>query len=219
MAGAASADLIAADALDVIYRYTGGVPRLINTLCDTALLCAFADGKPAAGVDDVMAAVTELDWDEHESNTGVYEQLQQIASRRPGTESHVMQIEVRTNGETESIQTFPPGRVIVGRSPDNEIDIKSKFVSRHHLQLVCDDDRCVVEDLNSTNGVFIGEAQVKKRELASGDVISLGVHELVYTYIGNSLHDSPDDREDDFSDTYDDVPSVINDNTANRKQG
>ena len=30
---------------DVIYRYSGGVPRLINTLCDTALLCAFADEK------------------------------------------------------------------------------------------------------------------------------------------------------------------------------
>ena len=218
VAGAASEDLIAADALDVIYRYTGGVPRLINTLCDTALLCAFADSKPAAGIDDIMAAVAELDWDEHESNTGVYEQLQQIASRRPGTESHVMQIEVRTNGETESIQTFPAGRVIVGRSPDNEIYIKSKFVSRHHLQLVCDEDKCVVEDLNSTNGVFIGEAQVKKRELTSGDVISLGVHELIYTYIGKSVQQSGD-READFADTHDDVPPVISESPASRKQG
>ena len=165
-----------------------------------------------------MAAVAELDWDEHESNTGIYEQLRQIASRPPGTESHVMQIEVRTNGETESIHSFPPGRVIVGRSPDNEIYIKSKFVSRHHLQLVCDQDKCTVEDLNSTNGVFIGEAQVKKRDLASGDVISLGVHELVYTYMGNSAHQSAD-RTADFADTFNDVQSVINETPANRKQG
>ena len=33
------------DAFETIHRYTGGVPRLINTLCDTALLCAFADEK------------------------------------------------------------------------------------------------------------------------------------------------------------------------------
>jgi hypothetical protein len=216
VAGATSEDLIAADAMDVIYRYTGGVPRLINTLCDTALLCAFADSKPAATVDDVMAAVTELDWDEHESNTGVYEQLQQIASRRPGTESHVMQIEVRTNGETESIRTFPPGRIIVGRSPDNEIYIKSKFVSRHHLQLVCDTERCIIEDLNSTNGVFIGEAQVKKRELASGDIISLGVHELVYTNIGAGAEAG---AEEDFEDTHEDVPPVVKEAPVSQKQG
>ena len=218
VAGATAGELIGADALDVIYRYTGGIPRLINTLCDTALLCAFADNKPAVSVDDIMAAVAELDWDEHESNTGVYEQLQQIANRRPGTESHVMQIEVRTNGETEAIHTFLPGRVIVGRSPDNEIYIKSKFVSRHHMQLVCDAERCFIEDLNSTNGVFIGEAQVKKRELESGDVISLGVHELVYTNIGSGAQQEAN-READFEDTHDDVPPVIHESPANRKQG
>jgi general secretion pathway protein A len=218
VAGAASGNLIPADALDLIYRYTGGIPRLINTLCDTALLCAFADNKPAATIDDVTAAITELDWDEHESNTGVYEQLQQIANRRPGTESHVMQIEVRKNGETESIHTFPPGRVIVGRSPDNEIYIKSKFVSRHHLQLVCDAEGCALEDLNSTNGVFIGEAQVKKRELESGDIISLGVHELVYTAIGSGTHDKAD-AEDDFEDTYDEILPVIHENSMDQEQG
>jgi pSer/pThr/pTyr-binding forkhead associated (FHA) protein len=125
---------------------------------------------------------------------------------------------VRTNGETESIQTFPPGRVIVGRSPDNEIYIKSKFVSRHHMQLVCDGERCFIEDLNSTNGVFIGEAQVKKRQLESGDVISLGVHELVYTNIGTGAQQEVD-SEVDFEDTHDDVPPVIHESPANRKQG
>ena len=33
------------ETFDIIHRYSGGVPRLINTLCDTALLCAFADEK------------------------------------------------------------------------------------------------------------------------------------------------------------------------------
>ena len=218
VAGANSGELIADNTFDVIYRYTGGVPRLINTLCDTALLCAFADNKPAVSVDDIMAAVTELEWDEHESNTGVYEQLQQIANRRPGTESHVMQIEVRKNGETESIHTFPPGRVIVGRSPDNEIYIKSKFVSRHHLQLVCDAEGCAIEDLNSTNGVFIGEAQIKKRELENGDVISLGVHELIYTDISDSAHVEAD-TEADFEDTHEEIASLIHESSATPEQG
>jgi hypothetical protein len=212
VAGGHGEKIIARDSLDVIYRYSGGVPRLINTLCDSALLCAFADQKPRVEIDDIMSAVAELDWKEHESNTGVHEQLQEIASRRPGTESHVIQIEVRTDGKTESVLTFPPGRIIVGRSPDNEIYIKSKFVSRHHMQLVCDGKHCVVEDLNSTNGVFIGEAQVKKRKLDDGDVIRLGVHELVFTNLRATVETEP--AEGDFDDTQDDVEPVVSETKA-----
>ncbi len=163
-----------------MHRYTGGVPRLINTLCDTALLCAFADGKPTVGIDDIMAAIAELDWKEHVSATGLHEQLTRIKAATQG-DTRVTQVEVRADGETVSVQSFPPGRIIVGRSPDNEIYIKSKFVSRHHAQLISDDRGCIVEDLNSTNGVFIGDKQIKKHRLKSGDVVSVGIHELVYT--------------------------------------
>jgi putative secretion ATPase (PEP-CTERM system associated) len=204
------ANLIAEDTTDVIYRYTGGVPRLINTLCDSVLLTAYVDGKKSVSIDDIMATVAELDWKEHESSTGAYAKLQDIARHRPGAESHVMQIEVRTNGETETVYTFPPGRVIVGRSPDNEIYIRSKFVSRHHMQFVSDGKQCIIEDLNSTNGVFIGEQQIKKYRLSDGDVISLGVHELVYTNLREVQADEQDeDGEDDFTDTDHNVPPVV----------
>jgi len=173
-------DLFEDDCYPILFRYSGGVPRLINTLCDTALLCAFADEKTTVSVDNIMAAIKELDWQEHESNTGLYEKLRQVAARHGG-ESLVMRIEVRAEGESLSEQSFGPGRIIVGRSPDNEIYIKSKFVSRHHAQIISDEEGCLIEDLNSTNGVFVGEKQVKKYRLNDGDVISLGVHDLVYT--------------------------------------
>lgn len=180
VAGRDSDDLFASNTYDVIYRYSGGIPRLINTLCDTALLCAFADEKPSVEVDEVMAAVAELGWKEHESNTGFYNQLRQLEAARPAPD-HVTMIEVRADGQTLSTQSFAPGRIIVGRAPDNEIYIKSKFVSRHHAQLISDDEGCLIEDLNSTNGVFLGNRQIKKHHLKDGDVVSLGVHELVYT--------------------------------------
>ena len=180
VAGRESDELFNADCYEVIYRYAGGVPRLINTLCDTALLCAFADDKKRVDLDDIRAAIKELGWREHESNTGIFGAVRNIAVGRAAA-SHVTQIEVQTDGETLSVLSFPQGRIIVGRSPDNEIYIKSKFVSRHHAQLVSDDEGCVIEDLNSTNGMFIDEKQIKKRRLQDGDVVSLGVHQLVYT--------------------------------------
>ena len=180
VAGRAPNDLFEKGSYDAIFRYTGGVPRLINTLCDTALLCAFADNKASISRDDILASAGELSWAEHASITGLHERLRQV-TQLPGTESHVTQIETRSEGQTLFVNSFPAGRVIIGRSPDNEIYIKSKFVSRHHAQLVSDEHGCVVEDLNSTNGVFIGEKKVKKYRLKDGDVIVLGIHKLVYT--------------------------------------
>ena len=210
IAGRESGDLFDESSYDIIHRYTGGVPRLINTLCDTALLCAFADEDETVDSDDVMSAVAELNWEEHESNTGLYDKLQQVSTRRR-SKNHETQIEVRSEGESLSIHSFPPGRVIVGRSPDNEIYIKSKFVSRHHAQLVTDGDGCVIEDLNSTNGVFLGEKQVKKYRLQSGDIVSLGVHELVYTDLHQSgaVNDTAAHELDDDAEINDDEASVV----------
>jgi type II secretory pathway predicted ATPase ExeA len=193
--GRKNADLFADDCFDVVYRFSGGVPRLINTLCDTALLCTFADEKTLVEAVDIISAAEELNWKEHESNTGIYDQLRHLEmERKPAADSHMTRIEVRTDDEVVDILTFPLGRVIVGRSPDNEIYIKSKFVSRHHAQLISDENGCVIEDLNSTNGVFLGEKQVKKYRLRDGDIVSLGVHELIY-------HDIRDEGEFDGSET------------------
>ena len=49
-------------ALPLIFRYTGGVPRLINTLCDTALTCAYADELQQVTPEVVEVAAGELQW-------------------------------------------------------------------------------------------------------------------------------------------------------------
>jgi len=212
IAGCEEGGLFEDDTFDTIHRYTGGVPRLINTLCDSALLCAFADEKAGVGLDDVLAAVAELDWQEHESSTGIHEKLEQL-QRREIDDSHATRIEVRADGEVVDDLTFPAGRIIVGRSPDNEIYIKSKFVSRHHAQLITDGDGCLIEDLNSTNGVFLGEKQVKKYRLRDGDIISLGVHELVYHDL--RVSEEPfEDQLDEVQDEDDDDGLVDEQETA-----
>jgi len=210
IAGRESAGLFAEETFDLIHQYTGGVPRLINTLCDTSLLCAFADEKHVVEEADVRAAVEELDWQVHESDTGLHEKLQQIQHRQPSN-PHVTRIEVRSDGELIDEHTFPVGRIIVGRSPDNEIYIRSKFVSRHHAQLLSDANGCIIEDLNSTNGVFLGERQVKKYHLRDGDRISLGVHELVYHDLRQSSVDEP--AEDQLDDS-DDQEAVISEQSS-----
>jgi general secretion pathway protein A len=179
VAGRKAKDLIKEDAFDTIYRYSGGVPRLINTLCDTTLLCAFAEDVHVITSREIKAAVEELNWKEHELSAGTHPQRSSTHESRKA--EHLMRIEVRNQGETIAEHYFGPGRIIIGRSPDNEIYIQSKFVSRHHAQLTSDQYGCAIEDLNSTNGVYVGEERIKKYRLKDGDVVSLGIHELVYS--------------------------------------
>ena len=214
VAGRRRKGLFTDDCFDTIHRYTGGVPRLVNTLCDTTLLCAFSDDKSVVEESDVLAAVAELNWKEHEGDTGRHERPQPTHYKRRPSDEHVTGIVVRSNGEIVAEQTFPLGRAIIGRSRDNEIYIKSKFVSRHHAQLVTDPNGCVIEDLNSTNGVFLGEKQVKKYRLHDGDKISVGVHELTYHDLRLDQQASDDSVEEDEPvedlDDSDDQESAVN---------
>ncbi|MGB5352416.1 MAG: AAA family ATPase [Woeseia sp.] len=188
VAGHARHDLLADDCFDAIYRHTGGVPRLINTLCDTAFLCAFADGKTSLAEQDIEAAVEELGWTEQPPHKAEpVKELPPVPDLPPmphlvksERSEPLCQIEIRVEGKIVSEHSIGRGRVVIGRAPDNEIYIKSKFVSRHHAQIVSDQRRSLVEDLNSTNGVFMNGKRVARHVLKDGDVVSLGVHELVY---------------------------------------
>jgi len=50
------------DTFPTIYKYTGGLPRLINTLCDTAMTCAFADNVHTVAMSVLNTAIEELQW-------------------------------------------------------------------------------------------------------------------------------------------------------------
>jgi len=45
VAGAGDRAIFAADTFAEVFRYCGGVPRLINTLCDTAMMAAFTSDR------------------------------------------------------------------------------------------------------------------------------------------------------------------------------
>jgi len=72
------------------------------------------------------------------------------------------------------------GTTFVGRSPDNDMQIMDKSISRKHLKILRKDDKFLIEDLKSQNGTFI-----------NGDAINPGdefeVEEGVPITLGNIL--------------------------------
>lgn len=65
--------------------------------------------------------------------------------------------------------------VTIGRAEDCKLRVPLAAVSRHHCELVEDDDELLIRDLKSSNGTFVNkERVVRDRELVPGDLISVG---------------------------------------------
>ncbi len=61
-AGARDPGIFPDDLMPIIHRYTGGIPRLINILCDTALIIAFAESRKHIDREILKEAIKELQW-------------------------------------------------------------------------------------------------------------------------------------------------------------
>jgi hypothetical protein len=71
-------------------------------------------------------------------------------------------------------------RTSIGRTPDNDIQVDTTFISRHHAVLLSNSDHCIVEDLNSTNGVLVNGRRVGRQILHDGDMVTVGRTEFKY---------------------------------------
>jgi general secretion pathway protein A len=210
IAGAKGRTIFEPAACDLVFRYSGGVPRLINVLCDTALLCAFAEERTLIDEGLVKAAVEELQWVEYserlrEHGHGNVDDTGRFANAdRP-----MARLEVLYRDQLVGEFRIGPGKAIIGRTADNDVRIESRFVSRHHAQIVSDLAHSVVEDLNSTNGVFIRSQRIKHHTLADGDIIQIGEHKLLYRDMRGAAPalvaaDDEDDEDDDDLDDFED---------------
>jgi general secretion pathway protein A len=199
VAGAGDRPIFDPQTYPEIFRYTGGVPRLVNTLCDTAMLSAFGEGRDQVTFEDIGSAVGELGW--HEPQAGSSESGTMPATgsagsadgqRHAGHERHnesqsdaahgtpVGRVIVATEGRTTQELPLKVGRIIVGRTADNDVQVDSRFVSRHHCQIITGADGSVIEDLNSTNGIFVQGRRVRRHHLNDGDIVVIGKHEIMY---------------------------------------
>jgi general secretion pathway protein A len=180
VAGANGRQIFGDDTYDLIYSYTGGIPRLTNILCDTALLCGFAEERSTIDTGLVEAAVEELQWVRYVERKKVNGATRPPPSARPAVESSLARFEIYFNDDFLEEFVLPLGRAIIGRTADNDLQIRSKFISRHHAQVISGLDQSIVEDLNSTNGMFFHAQRIKQHVLRDGDVLQLGEHRLVY---------------------------------------
>jgi hypothetical protein len=77
-----------------------------------------------------------------------------------------------------------PGDTLVGRSSACHISIEDPLVSRRHARLRVAGSTVTIEDLGSRNGLHINGRPIDgARELADGDRIRIGSHEMVFSCV------------------------------------
>ena len=190
VAGAGDREIFAADTFAEVFRYCGGVPRLINTLCDTAMMAAYTSDRSTVTRADIISAVRELQWVEYAARPQAQPPEAGAAApvaapvapsaATPEAGAALGRLLVATDGRTVQEISLRIGRVIIGRIPDNDVQIDSRFISRHHCQVITTALSCVIEDLNSTNGIYVKSNRVRRHHLNDGDVVLIGKHELIY---------------------------------------
>ncbi len=66
------------------------------------------------------------------------------------------------------------GSTSIGREADNDIQLTSELVSRHHARLSNLEYVCEIEDLSSSNGTFVNGERISNLSLNDGDSIKIG---------------------------------------------
>jgi general secretion pathway protein A len=175
-AGAVDADALAPTNLTPqIHRYTGGIPRVINQLCERALSIAIRLGDVRLTERALREAAESL------SIVPNANRIEAIADAAPGTVAEEQALLLVTSqGLADGVVPLTASRILIGRSELADVRIDSAFVSRYHSLIVRENGQDLLIDLGSTNGVLVNGKRVVRAVLRHRDLIQVGPARVTY---------------------------------------
>ncbi len=94
--------------------------------------------------------------------------------RGPATRVSPARLRVELGPGIGQTLDLPPAGGSVGRGSDNDLQLRSPQVSRHHARFVRLAGDVFIEDLQGGNGVLLNQVRVHRAMLFDGDLIQLG---------------------------------------------
>ena len=175
VAGGNADEIFAPDTFAEIHRLTLGVPRLINTLCDTALTACMVESKKRVDLTTLENVVMELGWRWAEASGRRKRDPDELpAGRQPRSNGRAWLL-VHLPGKLVARVDIASVPFTIGRGHGNGLVIEDRRISRRHALIDWAGGHYVIEDLNSRNGVLVnGESHAEMTTLKAGDVIYVG---------------------------------------------
>ena len=72
--------------------------------------------------------------------------------------------------------------ITIGRSPHNDIRLKSKYISRVHAKILIEGASAIIEDAGSMNGFLVNSVPTHRHVLQDGDELEIGDRKLRYLH-------------------------------------
>ena len=90
------------------------------------------------------------------------------------------QLIISLNNQIIKKLTLTKASYMIGRSSQCDIVLNERTVSAEHARLVNAGDECFLEDLQSTNGIYVNSAPAQKHLLVDKDLVQIGKYELLF---------------------------------------
>ena len=214
VAGGDADEMFTPEALLEIHRLTLGTPRLINTLCDSALMVCRVDEQPRVDLETITNVVKDLGWrwsEASEQRSGESDSAISVVTRQacdlPGPSADQdpsrskLWLSQYSHGRLISkvaIETFP---FTIGRQPGNSLVLPELAISRRHALINRVGDRYIIEDLHSINGIMVNGRRRDTAVLRAGDAVQIGSVELVFSSAEDELENTAHHFEDPAEET------------------
>ena len=112
--------------------------------------------------------------------------------KHPEPEAEAQRFWLEFQGRTFELR---PGEVLIGRSSNCHLVLDDGLVSRRHAQIVVTDERALIEDFGSANGVFVNGRRVAGTEaLHAGDQLQVGKQTFLVRAVPRQAMAKPSER-------------------------
>lgn len=165
--------------------------RLERALIDKDRAIEARDARIATLQDEIdqrLAAMQKraaLDGPLHGLEPKRFERLRRTESQ-PADRTNTPPTLVCLTGEAPRQVALTKKAIVIGRGSHCDVQVLTHFVSREHARITVDGGSAIIEDLGSTNGVFVNSVRVDRGELRHGDLITVG--ETQFRFLESMAH-------------------------------
>lgn len=128
--------------------------------------------KTIESIDEIESAIHDID----------HRMSKRIDERAVDRERPTRLLVGKIDGQTLRFPLFKD-RLTIGRTVQNDIQIRAHYISRRHAIVISDEDGTKIVDWGSKNGVFVNDKRISEQTLAAGDNVKIGTAEFVYDEI------------------------------------
>ena len=109
----------------------------------------------------------------------MYKDIKTGGKRKQGSAKRNYGIEVLKIGENSNLEEgtmlLLRGPITIGRKEGNTVQLTDQYASANHAKLIVRNNELYIEDLNSTNGIFVNDEKIKQgAKLKPNDKIRIG---------------------------------------------